>query len=366
MIAELAINTCSSHYKTYQKLEETYKTEMYRVVPDPKSDRLRARPEERQQMDYAEDVFGNDLVKLILQSGMEIIDERASDPKIYQELRLRVSWLNQPEDPVRIETQWLSKSGISWGLRAFFVKHFVKTIPLPDKIESTMPFEIFKIDNIALIEDLMTPESQQKMQPYGERYNKELINKVNSWIAKAAFKANPVQFLFDWREKHSTIKLISFKGNSAFYYETQELTHSQQIKRDTYLLLAKAIIQREEYTPSFLAWLKANYSQIIRQQYAETDHEPTLAKIEAVFLVKINSVEFEEELKILSKLVVEKIVSDERLGSIQDIFSAHFVSNGALFHDKKNIIDFLVKESVLHVLQTYFALTYNPESQNIK
>jgi hypothetical protein len=132
MGSELAINTCSSHYKTYQKLEEKYKTAMYRIAPDPKSDRQRIN-RAWQHMDYAEGSFGNDLVQLILQFGMEIIDEKASDPQIYQQLFQNVSWLNQQEDPVHIGTRYLAKRDLSWGLGDFLVKHFVKAIPLSAK-----------------------------------------------------------------------------------------------------------------------------------------------------------------------------------------------------------------------------------------
>lgn len=131
-ITELTINTRSSYYPAYQKLEEKYKTEMYDLSSDPKADRM-LMPIVWRKMDYAVGSFGLDLVDLIVQSGMEIIDETKSEPKIYQRVLEHVRWINEPTDLVDIGTGYYQKRELKWGLGEFLVTHFVKAIPLPPK-----------------------------------------------------------------------------------------------------------------------------------------------------------------------------------------------------------------------------------------
>ena len=130
-MAGIAINTCSSHYPSYQKIEEKFKTNMYKIAPDPLANRHRINLA-WQEMDYEEHSLGNELAELILQYGVDILVEEKTLQ--YQQLIKQVEWLKRPEDPVKLGTQYFPKTDLKYGLGHFLTQQIVKAIPLPSKI----------------------------------------------------------------------------------------------------------------------------------------------------------------------------------------------------------------------------------------
>ncbi len=133
MIPTLTINTTSPHYEEYKKIEDKYKTAMYSLTNDPQRNCRRMKGT-WQRMKYEEEGFGLNLTELIVKVGIELIDEKTSDSKIYQQLAQRVVWLNQKATPfLLIENRQIDRRDLLWNTGDFLTKHFVEKFYLPPK-----------------------------------------------------------------------------------------------------------------------------------------------------------------------------------------------------------------------------------------
>lgn len=213
-----------------------------------------------------------------------------------------------------------------------------------------MSVNLFKLDGAACAAEIKSEKGQKEI--HKALYQEKMKNLINEHVQTSVFQDNPVQFLSEWRLAHPTIKLHSY---DRFFSDHHSCCNDMTWEGTAYIQLAKMIISREEYIPTFISWLKEKHFEIIKLHYSETN-EDTVKKVAQVFLNMISGPDFEKDLTALRDAIVGKNEGKE-FGCLQGIvrgsleFSEDVVT--------KNILKFHATGSLGSVIRTYFDFTHS-------